>query len=389
MPKVGGLAETLDAESKHRLIKAMEHRKPRTEPLWKGPYEDGISQSMICRFLVCRERFRIAYIEGLEPFPSLNKAIHYGNMWHICEEFHALKKDWSEPLRKYSAKLQREFPLQQQDVLLLEMICRMQFPIYLDFWKLHGPKLGRTAVLSEDVFCEEYPLPDKKRTVILRGKFDRVDQDTFGKFWLRENKTKTEIDEFKIGRQLKFDLQTMMYLSALLLRREARKSPFEKKKLKLGGVQYNVVRRPLSGGKYSIRRLMPNKKNKVEEPLDTYINNRLAKLVKAHSDEFFGRWDVEINETDIIRFQHEFLNPILTQICDWWDALVSGNPMKPWWGPETNMFNPYHYRTPYGLYNAMLESGMTDLDDYIETGNLVGLTKVPRLFRELQPEEGL
>ena len=41
--------------------------KKRNTPLWKGPTEDGITQSLLSRFLVCRERFRLKVIEGLAP----------------------------------------------------------------------------------------------------------------------------------------------------------------------------------------------------------------------------------------------------------------------------------------------------------------------------------
>ncbi len=377
MPKV---VEDAPVDLKDRIAAAMVTRRPRTEPLWKGPVVDGVSQSMICRFLVCRERFRVAYVEGLQPFPTLSKPLEYGNMWHICEEHFALGQDWSKPLTAYTNTLHQKFSAQPDEVSKLERICRTQFPVYVDWWKKNSPVVPKTAILSEYVFTEMHTLPDG-REVKLRGKFDRVDSGSTGEFWLRENKTKSEIDDVKIQRQLRFDLQTMMYLTALMKMRKSGKAPFHKKKLRLGGVEYNVVRRPLSGGKHSIVQKKPTKKMPKGESADAYFN-RLGGLIKDNPEDFFARWDVVVTENEVHRFQCEFLNPVLTQIMDWWEALMMSDPMNPW---EYNggLGNRHHYRTPYGLYNVLLEGGSTDLDEYIESGNRVGLTTVPMLFPEL------
>jgi hypothetical protein len=55
-------------------------------PLWKGPTEDGVTFSLLSRFLVCRERFRITVIEGLKPAKTFNHRVEYGNLWHVMEE---------------------------------------------------------------------------------------------------------------------------------------------------------------------------------------------------------------------------------------------------------------------------------------------------------------
>lgn len=378
MPRV--VSEEQPEDLKQRIKQAMDLRRPRTESLWKGPVVDGVSQSMICRFLVCRERFRIAYVEGLQPFPTLSKPLVYGNMWHICEEYFAMKEDWSKPLTTYSKLLHKQFPTQPDDVSRLERICRTQFPVYVDWWNKNSPVVPKTAIMSESVFSEMYTLPDG-RQVKLRGKVDRVDCDKSNSFWLRENKTKSEIDDFKIQRQLRFDLQTMLYLTALMSMRKARKSPFNLQKYRLGGVEYNVVKRPLSGGKHSIVQKKPTKKTPKGESSDAFFK-RLGGLIKDNPQDFFARWDVVITEMEVHRFQCEFLNPVLTQILDWWEALNLGDPMKPW---EYNggIGNRHHFRTPYGLYNVLLEGGSTDLDEYIESGTRVGLTTTQKLFPEL------
>ncbi len=34
------------------------------EPVWKGPEVDGVTQSLLSRYLTCKERFRLLVIEG-------------------------------------------------------------------------------------------------------------------------------------------------------------------------------------------------------------------------------------------------------------------------------------------------------------------------------------
>ncbi len=45
-----------------------------------------------------------------------------------------------------------------------------------------------------------------------------------------------------------------------------------------------------------------------------------------------------------------------------------------------------HWQHPFGVYNAMNEGGCTDLDEYLASGNVVGLRQIDNLFPEL--EEG-
>src|SRR5208283_5367331 len=98
----------------------------KSEPaLWRGPCAEGpnagVSQSLLSLWLVCRERFRIKYIEGLQPPDAFNHRIEYGSMWHVCEE--ALAKSavwkpgdalWTKPLQDYCGGLRRQYPMQQE-----------------------------------------------------------------------------------------------------------------------------------------------------------------------------------------------------------------------------------------------------------------------------------
>lgn len=387
MPKVPVKQEdcqTFEEYVKKSGIKAQSRRK---EPLWKGPYEDGLSQSLICRFLCCRERFRIRTVEGLEPNLGFHLPIHYGNMWHVCEEHHVMGQDWRGPLLAYAKELAKEFRNQQELVLKWYNICYRQFEVYIKVYSnpttaIHKRK-GYKHLSSEQVFEIKCPITHS-RIVKLRGKFDSIFVDKDG-VWLLENKTKSEIDEAKIVRQLKFDLQTMLYITAIKYLQSIGAPPFDgvNKKYKtspIAGVLYNVVKRPLSGGKGTIRQHKPSKKNPTGESEEVFYN-RLKGEIQNNTNEFFGRWNVRVSESDITTFQKSLLMPIVTSIADWWDALQS-NLFDPWKSAAAQ--NGLHWRTPYGLYNVLLEGGYTDLDDFIDSGSLVGLRHSPCMFPELK-----
>jgi hypothetical protein len=145
---------------------------------------------------------------------------------------------------------------------------------------------------------------------------------------------------------------------------------------KLAGVRYNVVRRPLSGGKGSIRQHKPTKSKPQGETKAEYYT-RLGGIIKEDPGYYFMRWKAEITAQDLDNFQKKFLDPILEQLCDWWDW-VECNGDTPL-GPKG-----IHWQHPYGVYNVLNEGGHTELDEYMETGSKLGLERVETLFTELE-----
>lgn len=332
-------------------------------PVWKGPEVDGITQSLLSKFLGCKERFRLRVIEGLKPHEQFSAALTYGNMWHECEEALAGCKNWKAKLAEYCQELLKEYPQNRADIVKWHAACLTQFPHYIEYWEEHEDVKERKPMLEEYTFCVPYKLPSG-RVVKLRGKFDSV--DIVGKkVWLQENKTKGQINGDWLSRQLTFDLQTMMYL--VCLKQYLR---IEKKTFKVAGVRYNVVRRPLSGGKGTIR---PRKatKNKPAETQEEYWA-RLEEYFVEDPSYWFMRWNVEVTNADLTKFKNEFLNPCLEHLCLWYDCVTDGGP---------NSF--LNYRTPYGV-NTEIRGG--EIEEYLMTGSTSGLRKVENLFPELEQQ---
>jgi hypothetical protein len=361
--------------AKSTVTKALKSRqeKPDGEVArpWDGPMDNGpkggITQSLLGLFLSDRERFRLRTVEGLAPPDRFEHRPEYGSMFHVCEAEWASSGGWiawMEELRKYCQALCRQYPLEQSQIVHWMRVCEAQFPVYLKYWSKDKDEKRRKSVLQEETFKVPYQIPSG-RTVYLRGKWDGVSK--YGReYFLDENKTKGEVDPEQIRRQLAFDLQTMFYLVAL------DSNPIGGKNV--AGVRYNVILRPLSGGKGTIRKKKGTKKVPAETD-DQFYNRLREDVIEAEPDHFFHRWLVLVSPQDKERFRREFLDPILEQLCDWWEWIASE--------PEDIWVESIHWRTPYGFYNALGQDRGTDLDEYLSSGSTVGLQRGRPLFTEL------
>lgn len=404
----------------------------RTEPLWRGPCVDGVTQSLIGNYLVCPERFRIKTIEGWKTRDSFRHQLEYGNMWHICEESHAQfdhnekSLAWQRLLCSYAEELCKRYPFQRKEVSKWYEVCKLQFPLYVKFWQNNDEVKARTPLYQEKEFKVPYKLPSG-RTVIMRGKWDSLDLlsgNTKG-LWHQENKTKTEVDQAQLTKQLSFDLQTMFYGVSLV---EGIKQGYAPISLCKGhpfrGVRYNVIRRPLSGGKGSIKQGEKTLGSKcpsckgvgnrqvrgvLENPCskcrgkgrigakpaesDEAFYNRVAQYIKNAPKEYFFRWSVEITPKDLQVFQEQCLIPVLENLCDdfeWWSwcfAQKSRNVFDNELRLDRIRFPGHchrHYRYPYGIFNPLCDGRTTELDEYLANGNTATLEQCKNLFPELK-----
>jgi hypothetical protein len=358
-----------------------------TKPIWDGPEVNspngGVTQSLLGKFLACPKRFKVFIIDKLKPRSTFNHKLEYGNMFHLCDELYSSSNigvgsnlGWSYALKEYAEQLCRLYPFSQEEIYKWYSVCLCQFPVYISYWEknYHSMKFGNRPIAKEHVFCVPYELPSG-RTVYLRGKMDWIDDDN-SEIWLGDTKTKGEVDVSKIERQLKYDLQTMIYLIAL------RHTYGNKVK----GIRYNVIRRPLSGGKGSIRQT----KN---ESIDQYYN-RLAKYIQDEPETYFFRWETEKSEEDIEVFEKETLIPTLERLCIWWDCqtvinykeqLIRSPGSSASWTSNilTTLLDNIQYTTPFGIPSITNDYG-SEYDDYILTGSTANLEECTEMFTELK-----
>ena len=336
---------------------------------------------MLVRFLSCRERFRLKYVLGLELPDKWNRNLGYGNMWHVCEESLAAGKDYGSGLQKHGVAMMEQYPFQREEIEKWWNVCLVQFPEYVRYWSEHPDVQNRTPLMQEQVFDVPYTLPSG-RVVRLRGKFDSVDLID-GDIYLQENKTRGDIDKLQVERQLSFDLQTMLYGVALLHDLEDRTDwdgyPFK-------GARYNVVRRPLSGGVGSIKpHASKSTKTKVipAETADEFYERLRRDYIAADPVYWFFRVRAEISTKDIQVFRDTCLDPLLEQLCCWYEEVTGTQKLGVYLQPLYDT-PPMNYRTPFGVWSALEEGGATEYDSFLENGSEAGLRRVENLFTELQ-----
>lgn len=363
----------------------------RSEPLWRGPTDGGphggVTQSMLSNWLCCRERFRLKYLEGLRAKEGFSHRLEYGQLWHACEEAHAAGVEWGSALERYASVLAVKYPLSRADVKKWYMVCKTQFPIYVDYWSRHDEVVNRTPIFQEKVFDVPYQLRGSGRVVRLRGKYDAVDLIRDKKragIYLKENKTKGDVDPLLMQRQLIFDLQTMLYLTTLrtVLVEESKVLPKSQTAnwAGLAGVRYNVVRRPLSGGKGTIKQKEGSKNVRPETPEEYW--RRLQQYFIDEPEHWFMRWRVEVSPHDLTKFEDRFLQPVLEGLCDWYECqteCAGGHPSQ-----FCQLHRSTNYQFPFGVVNYLTEGGATDYDNLLEIGSEVGLRRQEKLFQELQ-----
>lgn len=365
--------------------------------VWRGPLKDGITQSMLHEYLNCLERFRIWVVEGLKAPQDFEVKVEYGQIWHAMEEVKAANGTWQEidqAAKDYCRVLARKYRMRGAEIQKWYNVAKVEFQVYIEFWKNHKEEKGRTPIFQEKVFAVPYELPSR-RTILLRGKMDAVDrivgQEDF-LYFLQENKSKGQLNEEQISSQLKFDLQSMMYLIAL--------EDFVDPSL-IGGIRYNTILRPLSGGKGTIRRWKakdrkPTKKDpRSHIPAETFDHyyGRLKTIIEEEPERYFKRWTVDVTRQDIERFKQEFFHPVLENLLDdfeWWEYCK-----KPHAFGKASQFNyrerasvfplhsRRHFRFPYGIWTSTKDGWKHDLDDYLETGSRVGLDPITEFFEEL------
>lgn len=369
-----------------RLIKPVKFSIPnkpkRTTPVWEGPEsigsQGGVTFSLLSRFIVCRERFRLYVVDGLRPADRWDHKMGYGNMWHVCEEALAAKRDWKQDLTWYVNDQLMKYPLSQELIIHWRNVCICQFPVYVDYWSKHRDVVSRTPLLQEAVFDVPYQLPSG-RTVRLRGKFDSVDLIGSGKsagIYLQENKTKGDIRETQIKDQLTMDLQVMMYLTALTDIQRGKEFFGQYKFLPLKGVRYNVVKRSVTIKRGEAKKL--KKGYKPAETVEAYYK-RVGDYYRKNPQDYFMRWQAEVTPGDIENFQKECLNPLLEQLCEWWEWITCRLQTGPWEEPG----NSYHWRHPFGVRNMLNEGGESEMDEYLRSGSEASLRRVDNLFTEL------
>jgi len=285
--------------------------------LW-SPYRDGISQSMVAKFLQCREQTRLHFVEGWtsrrESMPiQFGTCVHwvlseaYGKKQKTSPSMTWVKKKLVEYTEVWKRELQRMATTQENEehVETLNM-AEIVLSAYFQRWDgdfIGAYRVGNTTVRPHEWIGLEQkfnlPYVYNGREVFLRGMRDGVFRTVNNKTWLLETKTKGVIDEAGIEDTLFFDFQVLLYLLTLY-----RANPKDVPR----GVVYNVIRRP------GLRL------GKTESWTDFLA--RVSKDVNdpKRSDHYFIRFQLEISKKELLDWEENTLKPTIEDICKWFDG---------------------------------------------------------------------
>lgn len=332
---------------------------PSRKPTW-DLYKDGISYSLLCKFRNCRERFRISTVEGLRP-SERREAMEFGTIFHKALEYTAQGKTTSQVI----TGLLKFYKNSSIDPMLVKQAC-----ILVPHYNRYYASEKHQYVAQEEVFDVPYKSTTTGKIVRVRGRRDEMFTRK-GALWLQENKTKTHIDENKIIQTLPFDLQTMLYVWSMT---------HDYRGQKIGGVLYNVIRRP------GLKQKVSESDNDFLQRINDEVANDVDTALKTNAmSHYFKRYEVELSPTDITNFYNRMLVPLLESVVLWWESIKS-NPFNPWVDEQGNP-NPHHYQTPFGIYDPMT-IGIGDYFDYVTNGSKLGLEKIETCFPELEGEQG-
>ena len=236
----------------------------------------GLSQSLVITGLQCDRQLIYALNRWEKPGKEQNT--FFGSCAHeMLDVFYTLKskpdeKQIDEALTEYLAKQQETGALDwlnPSERAYQECILTITLAEYFDFYhedfnfKFHE---------VETKFAVKY------NGLTLVGKKDGKVEDSNKKIWLFEHKTKGEINEEAIIRNLDINFQTQFYL---LADRIATKRPCH-------GVLYNLIRRTKTRpkGKETLREFGERLRSEIQRDPDYFFRRLEAEYTKQQTEEF-------------------------------------------------------------------------------------------------------
>lgn len=269
---------------------------------------------MLTKYLSCKEKMRLSYMEGLEPTKRSTEAMDFGTYIHECLDLIYTKLRDSDP-QDFLANIKthvsdacgtyydvkREFmETEGYDLVTLDEhagIAEALLPEYFEFWREDFFTIKWRFLEEEFCVYVEFKLNGVRYRIPVRGKIDGG-FDTPKEFWMFETKTKGRINEDQIMSQLPIDLQVNLYFLAIFL--------------KFGewpnGVVYNLIRKPqLRQGK--------------NETLVEYCKRCRADIFDR-PEFYFSRIHVSVTKEEIIQWRDEQLIPMLQDLVLWYEDIT-------------------------------------------------------------------
>mgnify|MGYP003434972696 FL=1 len=333
-------------------------------PVWKGPLRDGITQSLINKYLTCPYRFFLYAGLGLEEPRQLHPNLIWGDTFHKGLEL-LIEKDkpqkdlspeeWDEVIQKTNKHLKEKFPTAPGS--FIHTIKRM-LALYDDRYK------GSSKFHTEVEFREPYETTNGYK-VTLRGKVDALSHD---RHTLVEHKCKGKIDQVQTSKEVPVDHQVLLYCYITTART----------------VVYDLIMIPEAQWMLPARRPSQTNDNWAEQLFTSTSGEKFPIAQKKH------HWvqqigPLEINESQIYEFRAFTLDPIIERMYKWFEHV--SQPDFDHTNPK--FYNEHFYRVPVRHFDpGKTEIFKCDYFDYLTgSGDLDDLVPVKGFYQELSTEE--
>lgn len=234
-------------------------------PNWYTLRTEGITQSLLSKYLACPRRFLIA-VNGYCEKPRMTMLT--GTVGHAGIEAAYKGESWERKIQRFDF----EPHVVAKEREIIKAINMALVPGYIDYWKKQGnPWRKLKPEVKFDVRLGQYRM---------RGKRDGVYTDKAHETGILEIKFKGRISEDELDERLTLDGQSLFYLLATHLERQ----------LYPTSVIYDVIRFPA---------------RKAGDVSAKDIYQKLVKDIKKNPEYYFYRWRTEFKPRAIEDFRLE------------------------------------------------------------------------------------
>ena len=335
-----------------------------TNPAWKGPLEDGVTQSLLNKFLVCPYRFYLYAILGLEEKKPPEPNLIWGDTAHkgleLLIEIPELSCNFTQEIWDYldssiDEHLKQYVPFPATFPYSIKRMLRL----YDDSYKEKQP------LVTEEKF--KIPWSTRRNHVSLRGKLDGVNYRL-----IAEHKCKGTWDAQQIEAEIPVDLQIHMYI-------EGWRSMYNYTD-EMPVIVYDHIRIPDTQFYIPARRMNQKISNWVEQWYEGGTSGDYPIKSKRHLwlNQKHFLWTNEHHH----HFMQFNVNPLIDKLCSWWDTVT--DPKFDIEDPRC--FGPDMYKVPVRHFNpSNTEKFKCDYHNYL-TGQieLSDLTPVKSFYPELE-----
>lgn len=325
------------------------------DPLWKGPSVDGVTQSLITKYLQDPYEFYIYAIIGLRHPESYDENLIWGEAFHVGLE-HLLRDKNLNKAKMLACKRERE--LHKETGIKVPYIDHT-LPRMLE---IYNPGLFDNTNINTEIKLKR-TTKYKGCEFIFRGKGDVAGEKQKEEDWLDilgDHKAKGKyLDYSALLKETPHNLQVNLYCWMA----------------EVYTFIYDVIRVPLTP--------WPTPKKGLKEKPQDYMDNIFK--WKSHGEfypiernkrHWFYQWDITKTKDQVEKYMLDTVLPITYQMQRWFDHVIEK-------GPES--FNDLHYKKPVRLFDpAYTKNYKSEFYDYrVGDLELEEYNKAELIFGEL------